>query len=121
MWGRAFARPTALADERVHSGRHRSSQGLRAGSPERIRTAVTGLRGRRPRPLDDGASYRLTADRSGGRTRTLNDRTRTCCVANYTTPEKGARRDVGAYQDPLARSPSAVLVAPTGFEPALPA
>src|SRR6266545_5923465 len=25
------------------------------GSPERIRTAVTALRGRRPRPLDDGA------------------------------------------------------------------
>lgn len=26
------------------------------GSPDRIRTGVTGLRGRRPRPLDDGAN-----------------------------------------------------------------
>ena len=26
------------------------------GSPDRIRTGVTGLRGRRPRPLDDGAT-----------------------------------------------------------------
>ena len=28
---------------------------LRCGSPERIRTAASALRGRRPRPLDDGA------------------------------------------------------------------
>src|SRR3954465_12685497 len=27
---------------------------------------------------------------SGGRTRTPKDRTRTCCVANYTTPEWAA-------------------------------
>lgn len=51
-------------------------------SPEQIRTAVSALRGRRPRPLDDGAGVR-----SGGRTRTPNDRARTCCVAYYTTPE----------------------------------
>ena len=51
-------------------------------SPEQIRTAVSALRGRRPRPLDVGAGLR-----SGGRTRTPNDRARTCCVAYYTTPE----------------------------------
>jgi hypothetical protein len=28
-----------------------------AGSPDRIRTGVTALRGRRPRPLDDGAEH----------------------------------------------------------------
>ena len=76
------------------------------GSPERIRTAVTALRGRRPRPLDDGAMY-ARAKRSdyvsrdpeavpigfrgsGARTRTPKNRTRTCRVANYTTPEGGA-------------------------------
>ena len=39
------------------------------GSPDRIRTGVTGLRGRRPRPLDDGAnkaeSYRTLARGEG--------------------------------------------------------
>jgi membrane protein implicated in regulation of membrane protease activity len=30
---------------------------LRGGSPDRIRTGVTALRGRRPRPLDDGAEH----------------------------------------------------------------
>lgn len=70
---------------------------VRAGcSPEQIRTAVTALRGRRPRPLDDGAGRRDLPERvptgSGGRTRTPNDRARTCCVADYTTPE-GRRQD----------------------------
>ena len=46
----------------------------RMGSPDEVRTRVTGLRGRRPRPLDDravrfGCSARLTTDAgSGGRT-----------------------------------------------------
>jgi hypothetical protein len=38
-------------------------------SPERIRTAVTALRGRRPRPLDDGTMifiYFLAVSRSDG-------------------------------------------------------
>ena len=65
--------------------------GRRIGSPEQIRTAVTALRGRRPRPLDDGAEY-LRIRCSGGRTRTPNDRARTCCVADYTTPEGGRHR-----------------------------
>ena len=68
--------------------------GFRVGSPEQIRTAVTALRGRRPRPLDDGArplGRGTRAASSGGRTRTPNDRTRTCCVADYTTPEGPAR------------------------------
>ena len=37
---------------------------------------------------------------SGGRTRTPKDRTRTCCVADYTTPEGAAIR----LADPVARS-----------------
>ena len=43
-----------------------SSAGL--CSPEQIRTAVTALRGRRPRPLDDGAGCRIDepAARGGG-------------------------------------------------------
>ena len=77
-------------------------------SPEQIRTAVSALRGRRPRPLDDGAvvlapgwvhhRHRVGGrpagrppDGSGGRTRTPNDRTRTCCVTDYTTPERAVR------------------------------
>src|SRR5699024_11039861 len=32
-------------------------------TPEQIRTAVTALRGRRPRPLDDGGSEQLTWSR----------------------------------------------------------
>src|SRR5579863_8437655 len=31
--------------------------GTSPGSPDRIRTGVTALRGRRPRPLDDGAVH----------------------------------------------------------------
>ena len=30
------------------------SQGIQSGSPDQIRTGVSGLKGRRPRPLDDG-------------------------------------------------------------------
>ena len=33
------------------------------GSPERVRTAVSGLRGRRPRPLDDGTKLRAKISR----------------------------------------------------------
>ena len=36
------------------------------GSPEQIRTAVTALRGRRPRPLDDGADACVLRARGGG-------------------------------------------------------
>ena len=58
------------------------------GSPDGIRTRVTGLRGRRPRPLDDGAEGGQDRLRSGGRIRTLNDGTRTRSVA-ITPPPKG--------------------------------
>ena len=83
------------------AGRDEARDGSRAsmcGSPEQIRTAVTALRGRRPRPLDDGAGFArcsrwipgwMLPTGSGGRTRTPNDRARTCCVADYTTPEGG--------------------------------
>ncbi len=40
----------------------RSSVDRRVGSPERLRTAVTALRGRCPGPLDDGARSRSRAD-----------------------------------------------------------
>ena len=59
-------------------------------SPNGIRTRVATLRGWCPRPLDDGAvtgAARYSVG-SGGRTRTPNDRTRTCCVTDYTTPER---------------------------------
>ena len=59
-------------------------------SPNGIRTRVATLRGWCPRPLDDGAvtgAARYPVG-SGGRTRTPNDRTRTCCVTDYTTPER---------------------------------
>ena len=82
---------TAEPDPRNYEARD-TGPGLRMGSPEQIRTAVTALRGRRPRPLDDGAvlteSYGSAG--SGGRTRTPKGRIRTCCVANYTTPEWAA-------------------------------
>jgi hypothetical protein len=59
-------------------------------SPNGIRTRVATLRGWCPRPLDDGAGPEQTrySVGSGGRTRTPNDRTRTCCVTDYTTPER---------------------------------
>ena len=74
------------------------------GSPEQIRTAVTALRGRRPRPLDDGAEIAFRS--SGGRTRTPNDRARTCCVADYTTPEGGRHRlaDTSCTQSKRSRA-----------------
>src|SRR6185437_6235182 len=61
-------------------------------SPNGIRTRVATLRGWCPRPLDDGAERWSHAARgarrcSGGRTRTLNNWTRTSRVADYTTPE----------------------------------
>ena len=87
---------------RSDPGREQARTRIECGpcSPEQIRTAVTALRGRRPRPLDDGALLgtagaapwvgpfrRGEPTGSGGRTRTPNDRARTCCVADYTTPE----------------------------------
>jgi hypothetical protein len=86
----------------------------RRSSPNGIRTRAATLRGWCPRPLDDGASsggsiYQWVRRRptgalrpasallraagrgsSGERTRTPKSRTRTCCVANYTTPERAA-------------------------------
>ena len=55
-----------------------AEQGPSGRSPDRIRTGATALRGRRPRPLDDGAGQRWnsipdvpgSADRWGTRTRT---------------------------------------------------
>ena len=86
--------------------------GSTCSSPERIRTAVTALRGRRPGPLDDGArgapdgaasqrDHRREVC-SGGRTRTPKDRTRTCCVADYTTPEWAVH--VSRWRAPRSRS-----------------
>ncbi len=51
------------------------------------------LRGWCPRPLDDGGRDRtgLQPEELGGRTRTPNDWTRTSCVTDYTTPERGGR------------------------------
>jgi hypothetical protein len=46
VYFRFLRRPLAPSDVR-----------LRGGSPDRIRTGVTALRGRRPRPLDDGAEH----------------------------------------------------------------
>jgi uncharacterized membrane protein YfcA len=46
VYFRFLKRPLAPRDVRIHSG-----------SPDRIRTGVTALRGRRPRPLDDGAEH----------------------------------------------------------------
>ena len=46
VYFRFLKRPLAARDVRLHSG-----------SPDRIRTGVTALRGRRPRPLDDGAEH----------------------------------------------------------------
>jgi hypothetical protein len=36
---------------------HSSFDAERRSSPDRIRTGATALRGRRPRPLDDGAEH----------------------------------------------------------------
>jgi hypothetical protein len=46
VYFRFLKRPLAARDVR-----------FRGGSPDRIRTGVTALRGRRPRPLDDGAEH----------------------------------------------------------------
>ena len=37
----------------------------RVGSPDGIRTRVSGLKGRRPRPLDDGAPSQMVGDQEG--------------------------------------------------------
>jgi hypothetical protein len=78
-------------------------------SPNGIRTRVATLRGWCPRPLDDGTMRRTPEGArrcSGGRTRTLNNWTRTSRVADYTTPEwvddqvSRARRDRNALDSP---------------------
>ena len=47
-WSEATSRPRF--EETLHK-----AEGFFSGSPDGIRTRVTGLKGRRPRPLDDGA------------------------------------------------------------------
>src|SRR5262245_21867475 len=42
-------------------------------------------------------SFSMVDSSSGGRTRTPNDRARTCCVADYTTPERWPRRAAPSY------------------------
>ena len=91
---RATARGAAAGIPGPGSGREIArpgdQTGRERGSPERIRTAASALRGRRPRPLDDGAKAKNRTYQffcSGGRTRTPNNWTRTSCVADYTTPE----------------------------------
>ena len=82
-------------------------------SPDRIRTGVTALRGRRPRPLDDGAEHppgRLTAPPWSGRRacRSLWD-----CAggqpspALYTLPPLGECSQHGPFNPPgpVARPP----------------
>lgn len=62
------------------------------GSPERIRTAVTALRGRRPRPLDDGAvlSRRRISGLLGGEDSNPQrlDQNQLCCRLHH--PRMGA-------------------------------
>jgi hypothetical protein len=108
LWPRAAPlrteAPSATRSTREQGPHPRSGCG--PGSPEQIRTAVTALRGRRPRPLDDGAGRRKSyRHRSGGRTRTPNDRARTCCVADYTTPE-GLGQDSQSGPTPPTRRDS---------------
>ena len=51
-------RPTARVSEAEKREARTPCVECGPGSPEQIRTAVTALRGRRPRPLDDGAVLR---------------------------------------------------------------
>ena len=101
-------------------------------SPNGIRTRVATLRGWCPRPLDDGAERRCAAHAqcsrrcSGGRTRTLNNWTRTSRVADYTTPDRvdiqisraargtGSPRDQGARARRLSPMRRFVLRGPPG-------
>ena len=53
---RHVAEPFMFCDpSRPNHRETRQKGGFLSGSPDQIRTGVTGLRGRRPRPLDDGA------------------------------------------------------------------
>ena len=56
----------ADAKRPASGSRSRSDAGRSTCSPEQIRTAVSALRGRRPRPLDDGAGIPVPPDRRGG-------------------------------------------------------
>jgi hypothetical protein len=93
-----------------------------SGSPNGVRTRVSTLRGWCPRPLDDGAKILDVRDPhpccrenkaatphrfcSGGRTRTPNNRARTCRVANYTTPDRVRAHPMRDVRRPrLARRP----------------
>ena len=98
----AFPRAATAATAATRAALRGASRPEVACSPEQIRTAVTALRGRRPRPLDDGAEIAFRS--SGGRTRTPKDRTRTCCVADYTTPEGGRHRLADAHPVQSKRS-----------------
>ncbi len=58
---------TTPCDIRPSDKRHtfRVASAIGICSPEQIRTAVTALRGRRPRPLDDGAEQRFRCESVG--------------------------------------------------------
>src|SRR5690606_21904029 len=57
-------------------------------------------RSKKPQVADLG----LLSACSGGRTRTPNDRARTCCVADYTTPERWSRHFIDQTAARLTRS-----------------
>ena len=94
---RSWSRATAIRVER--ESRIRMAERRRGSeiptsltylaAPSGFEPPLTALRGRRPRPLDDGARTGLDSSSrsSGGGIRTPNYRTRTCRVADYTTPE----------------------------------
>ena len=81
------------------------------GSPYGIRTRAATLRGWCPRPLDERAKLQRSTIPGelceparpvgwGARNRTLNNRTRICCVACYTTPHRSERRVYRPRQSP---------------------
>ena len=90
------------------------------GSPDRIRTGVTALRGRRPRPLDDGAVHIPTGMKSPVGPRYWHGQRRTdyrlaTVVANRRSrrrAQRGDQVDCGFDHSPfpLAGRPSARIV-----------
>ena len=96
FWPRTGVNPERI-DEVERQPKNQKATRLGGGSgalccsPNGIRTRAATLRGWCPRPLDDGAKPhrgRSHVCSWGARNRTLNNRTRICCVACYTTPHR---------------------------------
>ena len=116
--GRRSSEPTTDNEKRHPKGRRFS-----CGSPDQIRTGVTGLRGRRPRPLDDGAvGCDRSGDRLGGEDSNPQwlDQNQLCCQLHHPRTGSEGYRIPSAVQTPYSGRAVSRMRASTTSAPSWP-